>query len=143
MRKHKKDADDMNLRRIAQCYYEMGQYETALSYINQAIDLYSTKFKANVLYEMGNPKEAIAEWDKHQEFYPEYGFGYYRRGWFKSLSGDDDGAIEDLTMAISLNPEYSYSYVSRGDVYARQGKFDLAKADFLKLVELEDSPKKL
>ena len=86
MRKHKKDADDMNLRRIAQCYYEMGQYETALSYINQAIDLYSTKFKANVLYEMGNPKEAIAEWDKHQEFYPEYGFGYYRRGWFKSLS---------------------------------------------------------
>lgn len=144
---HQKDADDMNLRRIAQCYYELGNYDKALIYINQAIELDSTKvqyipFKANVLYEMGNPKEAIAEWDKHQELYPEYGFGYYRRGWFKSLSGDDDGAIDDFTMSITLDPEYSYSYVSRGDVYARQGKLDLAKADYKKVVEIEDSPEK-
>ena len=144
---HHKDADDMNLRRIAQCYYELGNYDKALIYINQAIELDSTKvqyipFKANVLYEMGNPKEAIAEWDKHQVLYPEYGFGYYRRGWFKSLSGDDDGAIEDFTMSITLDPEYSYSYVSRGDVYARQGKLDLAKADYQKVVEIENSPEK-
>ncbi len=143
----RKDADDMNLRRIAQCYYELGDYDSALRYINQAIELDSTKvqyipFKANVLYEMGNAKDAIAEWDKHQTLYPEYGFGYYRRGWFKSLSGDDEGAIEDFTMSVTLDPEYSYSYVSRGDVYSRQGKIDLAKADYQKVVELEDSPEK-
>lgn len=143
----RKDADDMNLRRIAQCYYELGDYDSALRYINQAIELDSTKvqyipFKANVLYEMGNAKDAIAEWDKHQTLYPEYGFGYYRRGWFKSLSGDDEGAIEDFTMSVTLDPEYSYSYVSRGDVYSRQGKTDLAKADYMKVVELEDSPEK-
>ena len=142
-----KDADDMNLRRIAQCYYELGNYDKALIFINQAIELDSTKvqyipFKANVLYEMGKPKEAIAEWDKHQALYPEYGFGYYRRGWFKSLSGDDDGAIDDFTMSVTLDPEYSYSYVSRGDVYARQGKTELAKADYKKVIELEDSPEK-
>ena len=144
---HRKDADDMNLRRIAQCYYELGDYENALAHINQAIELDSTKaqyipFKANVYYEMGNPKQAIAEWDKHQALYPEYGFGYYRRGWFKSLSGDDEGAIEDFTLAITLDPEYSYSYVSRGDVYSRQGKEELAKADFTKVIEIEDSPEK-
>ena len=144
---HHKDANDINLRRIAQCYYELGNYDKSLIYINQAIELDTTKvqyfpFKANVLYEMGNPKEAIAEWDKYQELYPEYGFGYYHRGWFKSLSGDDDGAIEDFTMSITLDPEYSYSYVSRGDVYARQGKLDLAKADYKKVVEIEDSPEK-
>lgn len=143
----RKDADDMNLRRIAQCYYEMGDYDKALKSINQAIDLDSTKvqyipFKANVLYEMGNAKDAIAEWDKHQQLYPEYGFGYYRRGWFKSLSGDEEGAIEDFTMSVTLDPDYSYSYVSRGDVYARQGKTELAKADFLKVIEIEDSPEK-
>lgn len=137
----------MNLRRIAQCYYEIGDYENALKNINQAIDLDSTKvqyipFKANVLYEMGNAKDAIAEWDKHQELYPEYGFGYYRRGWFKSLSGDEDGAIDDFTMSVTLDPDYSYSYVSRGDVYARQGKTELAKADFLKVIEIEDTPEK-
>lgn len=143
----RKDADDMNLRRIAQCYYEMGDYDKALKSINQAIDLDSTKvqyipFKANVLYEMGNANDAIAEWDKHQQLYPEYGFGYYRRGWFKSLSGDEEGAIEDFTMSVTLDPDYSYSYVSRGDVYARQGKTELAKADFLKVIEIEDSPEK-
>lgn len=143
----RKDADDMNLRRIAQCYYEMGDYDSALRNINQAIELDSTKvqyipFKANVLYEMGNAKDAIAEWDKHQALYPDYGFGYYRRGWFKSLSGDDEGAIEDFTMSVTLDPEYSYSYVSRGDVYSRLGKTELAKADFLKVIEIEDSPEK-
>ena len=142
-----KDADDMNLRRIAQCYYELGNYDKALIFINQAIELDSTKvqyipFKANVLYEMGNPKEAIAEWDKYQTLYPEFGFGYYRRGWFKSLSGDDDGAIDDFTMSVTLDPEYSYSYVSRGDVYARLGKSELATADYQKVVEIEDSPEK-
>lgn len=143
----RKDADDMNLRRIAQCYYEMGDYDKALRNINQAIELDSTKvqyipFKANVLYEMGNAKEAIAEWDKHQALYPDYGFGYYRRGWFKSLSGDEDGAIEDFTLSVTLDPEYSYSYVSRGDVYSRQGKTELAKADFLKVIEIENTPEK-
>lgn len=143
----RKDADDMNLRRIAQCYYELGDYDNALKNINQAIELDSTKvqyipFKANVLYEMGNAKEAIAEWDKHQNLYPEYGFGYYRRGWFKSLSGDDEGAIEDFTLSITLDPEYSYSYISRGDVYSRLGKSELAKADFLKVIEIEDKPEK-
>lgn len=143
----RKDADDMNLRRIAQCYYEMGDYDSALRNINLAIELDSTKvqyipFKANVLYEMGNAKDAIAEWDKHQALYPDYGFGYYRRGWFKSLSGDEEGAIEDFTMSVTLDPEYSYSYVSRGDVYSRLGKTELAKADFLKVIEIEDSPEK-
>lgn len=115
--------------------------------LNQAIELDSTKvqyipFKANILYEMGNAKDAIAEWDKHQTLYPEYGFGYYRRGWFKSLSGDDEGAIEDFTMSVTLDPEYSYSYVSRGDVYSRQGKVDLAKSDYMKVIEIEDAPEK-
>ena len=77
------DADDFTLRRISQCYYQLGDYHNALTNIQQAIDLDSTKvqyipFKADILYEMGNSKAAIAEWDKHQVLYPEYGFGYYR-----------------------------------------------------------------
>ena len=57
----RKDADDINLRRIAQCYYELGDFDSALRYINQTIELDSTKvqyipFKANVLYAMGNAK---------------------------------------------------------------------------------------
>jgi clan AA aspartic protease (TIGR02281 family) len=91
---------------------------------------------------MGNVKSAITEWDKILNAQPEYGFGYYRRGWFKELAGDMDGAVEDLSMSIVLDPEYSYAYVSRGDVYLKQGKNELAQADFKKVIEIEDTPDK-
>ena len=141
------DADDFTLRRISQCNYQLGDYHNALTNIQQAIDLDSTKvqyipFKADILYEMGNSKAAIAEWDKHQVLYPEYGFGYYRRGWFKSLSGDEEGAIEDYNMCIALEPDASYAFASRGDAYSRLGKSEAAKADFLKVIEIEDTPEK-
>lgn len=144
---HSKDANDIFLRRIAQCYYETGNYKEALAYIERAISMDSTKsqyipLKANILYEMGNTKDAIAEWDKHQALYPEYGFGYYRRGWFKEMNGDYDGAIEDLTLSVTLDPDAAYSYVTRGDIYQKIGKEELAKEDFMKAIEIEDTPEK-
>ena len=142
-----KDANDVFLRRIAQCYYQAGEYKDALTYIEKAISLDSTKaqyipLKANILYEMGNVKDAITEWDKHQTLYPDYGFGYYRRGWFKEMLKDYDGAIEDLTLSVTLDPDASYSYVTRGDIYLKIGKEELAKLDFQKAIEIEDSPEK-
>ena len=142
-----KDASPVIYRRISDCYFELGEYDEALNNVNQAINMDSTDLsniakKANIYYEMGNAKAAISEWDKVLTLQPEYGFGYYRRGWFKELVGDMDGALEDLSMAIVLDPEDSYAYVSRGDVYLKQGKKDLAEADFKKVIEIEDSPKK-
>ena len=144
---NKKDASPSIYRRISDCYYELGAYDDALNNINQSLNIDSTDLsnmakKANIYYEMGDAKSAIAEWDKVLTLQPEYGFGYYRRGWFKELDGDMDGAIEDLSMAIVLDPEESYAYVSRGDVYQKQGKTKLAEADFKKVIELEDSPEK-
>ena len=144
---NRKDASPAIYRRIADCYYELGAYDEALSSINQSLNMDSTDLsnvarKANIYYEMGNPKAAILEWDKVLAAQPEYGFGYYRRGWFKELDGNLDGAIEDLSMAIVLDPEESYAYVSRGDVYLKQGKKELAEADFKKVIEIEDSPEK-
>ena len=144
---NRKDASPAVYRRISDCYYELGAYDDALNNINQSLNMDSTDLsnlarKANIYYEMGNAKAAIAEWDKVLTAQPEYGFGYYRRGWFKELDGDMDGAIEDLSMAIVLDSEDSYAYVSRGDVYLKQGKKDLAEADFKKVIEIEDSPEK-
>ena len=53
-----------------------------------------------------------------------------------------EGAIEDLSMSIVLDPEYSYAYVSRGDVYMKRGKKELAEADFTKVIEIENYPEK-
>lgn len=144
---NKRNASPMILRWISQCYSQMGQYENALSSINQALNMDSTDLvnlerKANILYEMGNAKSAIDVYTQVLTTQPEYAFGYYRRGWFKELSGDFDGAIEDLSMCIVLDPEESYAIEARGDIYLKQGKKELAEADFRKVIEIEDSPEK-
>lgn len=144
---NRKDVSPAIYRRISDCYYELGDYDVALSNINQALNMDSTDLsniarKANIYYETGSIQSAIAEWDKVLAIQPEYGFGYYRRGWFKELAGDMNGAVEDLSMSVVLDPEYSYSYVSRGDIYMKHGKKELAEADFKKVIEIEDTPEK-
>lgn len=142
---NKIEASPVIYQNIAACYSELGSFEQALANINQAIEMDSTDLeylakKANIYYGKGDVKEAIAEWDKVLEAQPEYGYGYYLRGWFKKLSGDAEGAVEDLTTSIVLEPEYSYSYIVRGDIYKKQGKTELANADFNKVIEIEKDP---
>lgn len=144
---NKRNASPVILNRIAHCYSNMGQYENALSCINQALNMDSTDLsilekKANILYEKGEVASAIDVYSQVLTTQPEYAFGYYRRGWFKELSGDIDGAIEDLTTCVVLDPTESYAFETRGDIYMKQGKKDLAEADFKKVIELEDSPEK-
>lgn len=144
---NKRNASPVILSRIAHCYSDMGQYEKALASINQALNMDSTDLsilekKANILYEKGEVSSAIDVYSQVLTAQPEYAFGYYRRGWFKELSGDIDGAIEDLTTCVVLDPTESYAFETRGDIYMKQGKKDLAEADFKKVIELEDLPDK-
>lgn len=144
---NKRNASPAILRWVAHCYSEMGLYENALNSIDQALNMDSTDLvnlerKANILYEMGNAKSAIDVYTQVLNTQPEYAFGYYRRGWFKELTGDFDGAIEDLSICVVLDPEESYAFETRGDIYLRQGKKELAEADFLKVIEIENTPEK-
>ena len=142
-----KDAAEKIYHKISNCQYKLGNYDEALKNINQALNMDSTDVeyfaqKADIYYESGNTKAAIAEWDKVLTMLPEAGSGYYRRGWFKELSGDLEGGLEDLSMAIVLEPKESYYYGTRGDIYMRLGKRDLAESDFKKVIELEETPEK-
>ena len=144
---NKRNASPAILRWVAHCYSEIGLYENALNSIDQALNMDSTDLvnlerKANILYEMGNAKSAIDVYTQVLNTQPEYAFGYYRRGWFKELTGDFDGAIEDLSICVVLDPEESYAFETRGDIYLRQGKKELAEADFLKVIEIENTPEK-
>lgn len=144
---NKRNASPTIISRIANCHSEMGEYDKALSSIDQALNMDSTDLsnlerKANILYEMGNAKSAIDVYTQLLNDQPEYAFGYYRRGWFKELDGDLDGAIEDLSLCIVLDPTHNYAIEARGDIYLKQGKKELAEEDFRKVIELEDSPEK-
>ncbi len=133
------------LERAADCYFELGEYVTALEYVNKALQLNSEDYdlvmmKGNIYNEMGDYTSAIAELDKYVAKYPDQFFGYYRRGWFKDEANDPDGAIEDYSMSIALEPEYAYAYCGRGRFYSEQGKKELADADFRKVIELDTVP---
>lgn len=131
--------------RIATCYENIGNYSSALEYINYAIDLDSTEYdyvltKAKFLYELGNTAEANLELTRYINHYPDFFYGYYIRGFYKDNTKDVDGAIEDYTMAIALAPQYAYAYLGRADMYKLKGENYLSDKDYKKVIELDTVP---
>lgn len=131
--------------RISNCYNEIGDYDKALEYCDQAIALDSTKtnylyFKANILDNAGRSEEAIKVMDSYIAQNPEEYFPYYRRGWFKDHSEKTDEAIEDYTMAITLQPNDAYLYLSRGVLLLQKGDKKKADEDFKQAVRLDSVP---
>lgn len=142
---YKKEPSDLAAYRMSQCYSKIGDFTLALEHIDHAIALDSADYeyvmeKANLLYDAGNAKDAIAEVDKYISHYPDYFYGYYRRGWFKDNSRDTEGAVEDYTMSIVLQPDYAYAYLGRGEMYGLQGDRKAAEEDYKKVIELDTIP---
>ena len=120
---------------IASCYDELGDGNKALQYIDTAIENDSTTnkyilYKADYLDHMGRSKEAIAVTDEYLRKEPRDHWGYKQRGWIKDHTGDLDAAIEDYTIAITLEPNYAYTIMNRGRAYYLKGEKDMAKSDF-------------
>lgn len=134
--------NDVAYYRIACCYEELGDYDEALKNIEQAIEIdpndddYVSE-KADLLYDMGRGKEAIAAYDQYIKVNPEFFGGYYRRGFLKDNLNDVDGAIEDYSMAIALEPDYAYAYLGRADKFLLKGDTTAAHEDYRKVVALD------
>ncbi len=62
---------------------------------------------------------------------------YKQRGFYRMNHDDDTGAIEDFSLAISMDSEDSESYFYRAKIYYRQKNWDLAEADFSDAITLE------
>lgn len=131
--------------RIAHCYMELGDYTSALSNIDISLktDSANSEYimeKADVLYELGRADEAISEMSKYISLDRTFFYGYYRRGFFKDNTADYNGAIEDYTIAIALEPTYAYAYLGRADMYKAKGEEELAYADYKKVIEIDTVP---
>lgn len=139
-----KDVSPIFYKRMSDCQSQMGNYKAALGSINQAISIDSTNLsfkvqRSDILYDMGYIKLAIEELDDILSAEPEYGLGYYLRGWYKYMTGDTEGALEDLSTSIVLDPDESYAYLVRADAYMKQGKKELAETDYNKVIKIEKS----
>lgn len=140
-----KDANAVFAERIASCYQDLGDFTQALAWTNRALELNGGDFvlalmKADLLYDSGDIDGAISELDKFIGAYPEFYYGYYRRGFFKDNARRFDDAQEDYSLAIALNPDYAYAYLGRGDMLKAKGEMARAMADYRKVVELDTVP---
>ena len=140
-----KESNIITASRISSCYDDLGDYDKALEYCNQAIALDSVKTnylyeKANILDNAGRTQEAIKTMSDYIANTPDEPAGYYQRGWFKDHSGDIEGALEDYTMAITLQPNEAYAYLNRGVLYRLKGENAKAEFDFKQVVRLDSIP---
>lgn len=139
------DARPVILEEMSDNYFAMGDFTSALDCIDRALqmtpdDLDLISSKADILGEAGDYDGAIAEWTKYIDMTPDFGGGYYRRGWFKDLSMKTDEALEDYNMAIMLLPDYAYAHLGKGDMLMRKGQKEEALEAYRKVVELDTIP---
>ena len=134
--------------RIYSCYEAMGDYSRALEYIDYSLEMDSSDVddlqrRAEALFYLGRMDECLQTMDKYVEETPDFHGGYSARGLYRMYNNNLEGAIEDYSMAIALEPEEAYLYTRRGEAYMRMGNEEAAKADFLKVVELDTVPNRM
>ena len=124
------------------CYLEIGMIDDALADMTKCIELstdrrsaYFHGMRAQIYRCDGKYNEAISDLDIFVEQYPTRAYGYYARGWCKELSGNDTAAMEDYENGIAVNEDYPYIYLMRGEMYLKNGKKELAEADFQKVIQ--------
>ena len=127
---------------VAGCYDELGMSEDAVRTLKEAED---TQIKENPWYyycllgdyykDCGRYEDAITVFDKAIEEDPADAFAYYRSGWCYEFLGDDTKALERYSSGIEMDDSYPYIFLMRGEIYLKQGKMELAEADFKAVVE--------
>ena len=141
------DADDTDAYRLALCYGQLGDFDSALRYCEQAISLDEEKSlylyqRACLLDDAGRSEEAILTMSEYIARESDQASAYYTRGWFEEHTGKSQAAIDDFTMSITLDPTYAYAYLNRGVIYMRMGELVRAEEDFRQVIALETEPEK-
>lgn len=135
---------------VARCYDKLGMPEEAVKTLKEAEEV---QIKNNPSYyycllgdyyqDWGRYEDAISVLDKAIEEDPADAFPYYKSGWCYEFLGDDAKALERYSSGIEMDDSYPYIFLIRGELYLKQGKKELADADFKAVVEkdtvLDDS----
>ena len=122
-----------------------GQYEKAVEAYTQALesaDLSDVR-RANIhndrgvaQWRLGKTKEAVDDFNKAIELFPDYAVVYNNRGNALMDLKRPDEAVKDFDRAIDLAPAYGAAYNNRGNALLAMGRTDQAYKAFAKAVEL-------
>jgi tetratricopeptide (TPR) repeat protein len=83
-----------------------------------------------------NPKEAIEDFNRAIQLYPEYAAIYNNRGNVLLGIGAVREAMKDFDRALVLAPGYAAAYSNRAGAQLRLGEINLAIADYSKAISL-------
>lgn len=146
--------DDQNtniMARMAACYQHIGQYDEALSILEKALSIeegqesnesvvqWFTSLKIAILDDAGRSQEAIDILSDIIDNKVPDATTYYRRAWIRQYQGDYQGAIDDFSQAISMDPENQiHSMLTRGNLRRITGDEAGANEDFEFIVDLRN-----
>ena len=92
--------------------------------------------RAEIYEELSVYKKAIDDLTTAIEISPEIGISYEARSRNHLKLRQYRAASTDLAVAIEKRPEKASNYYNRANAYRLQSKLDLARLDYLKVVEL-------
>jgi len=144
----KLDGSDFYTYQLARQYQDMGDFDNALRYSEEALAADSADFSNRLLHlrilaQSGRMDEALSELDKLIEDDPETEFLYDRKGSYLFLQKRYDEAIEAYNTLLALDDSYGYEYYMRGRCYDALGKTDKAKKDYQKAEGMIEEPAEL
>lgn len=112
------------------------QHEEEQREKEQTLTAWDYIHRGNRAYDEGRQQDALNEYSKAIEIFPENARAYTNRGIVYEKLKKYAEAIEDYARAIQLNPECKKAYLSRARVYSVIGEEVLAEADRKKAEEL-------
>lgn len=127
--------------RKAVLYSGLNMHDVALEMMDKALEMetdYSNLvMKAGLLIGANRYQEALEFYTKAIDMEPAVAYTYVRRAVCYEYMGEDAKALEDFDMALDLDAEYSPACFKRGDLHLRNGREDLAKADFEHVIQID------
>jgi clan AA aspartic protease (TIGR02281 family) len=130
-------------------YDKIGAYNQAIADFDAGIkqDPDEAEFyvlRAEAYNAQGKFNDAISDFNRAINLNPMNEMAYYKRSWAKWMYKKDyQSAIEDISMAITIDDEYAYYYLVRARLYQEIKKTNLAEEDFNKVIELDSAENKL
>ncbi len=103
---------------------------------DQAIPGDTEYAKGRQLLAEGNPKEAVAAFDKAIKVNPNYAPLWSKRSDALQLQGETDQAFAGYSYALNLDPMDVDAYCGRGAAYLEKGSPELALGDLTEALRL-------
>lgn len=139
------DVDAVTFERITQCYSSVGDFKTALHYVDEALQIDSTalnamRIKSELLMADGRTKESLKCVNEWLTLDAESSVVHETKGDLYQYAGMLDEAIKAYGKTLALKPDNSYARIQRGKLLQKQGLAGKATTDFKKVLRTDSMP---